>query len=329
MAQFGPGDLGECSPGPNGSRACVSGSRAARCELGERAVPQATANDLERHAEQLLQAAQDECAREQRSSALLLDAESERDVSRRSVGEHVDRMGKLVGPELAPFESPQRTRAAPDGERRLDRRRLEPLDVARDLGARLTDCLGAGRILAEQTARQALRAEVDRLRVARAGATAADDELRRAASDVDDGDDATGRRRRRVDRARERESSLFCSGEDTHRAPRRGLEQLREDVTVRRLAAGARDQDLEPVYPFGPGQVGVAPDDVGCQGELVGRDLTVRFDVGAEPEQRPLGADRLGCAPDDQAHRVRTDVDDSDGHGPMVAKPSDGASEHA
>src|SRR6478609_3953985 len=113
MAQFGPGDVGECSPGPNGSRSrTFSGSRAAPGELGERAVPQATANDLEGLAEQVLESVQDQRAREQRPSALLLDAEPECDFSCGGVGQHVDRVRELVGPELATLEPSQRTGAA-------------------------------------------------------------------------------------------------------------------------------------------------------------------------------------------------------------------------
>ena len=128
--------LGESSPGPNGFQA-LTVQAAARREASSASAPSLSPprTTLERHAEQFLEAAQDERAGEQCPSALLLDAETERDVFRRCVREHVDRVRKLVRPELASFESPERTRTAAYGERRLDRRRLEPLDVARDLGA--------------------------------------------------------------------------------------------------------------------------------------------------------------------------------------------------
>ena len=204
----------------------------------------------------------------------------------------------------------------------------ETRQIARDLGARAPDGASPGGSSGEQAARQALRAEVDRAQPAGPVAPRADDDLRRAAADVDDGDRPLGRRRREPERADEREPSLLGRSS----APGPGSA---------RPAPSASSSSS----PFAAWRPGLVISTSSCSTPALRARLrrTPATHVG-EPrasfgsEMRPcarrlrraasslaLREDGSPAARDEQADGVRADVDDADGHASMVTTPHDGA----
>ena len=201
--------------------------------------------------------------------------------------------------------------------------RREAGQIPRHLGARAPDGPLAWGLVGQQAARQALRAEVDRLLPARPVAARADDDLGGAAADVDDGDRPPGRRRREPDRADEGETTFLGRAQHPNRAARGQRQHLEQVVAVRSLPAGARDQHFELLDACAAGVLGVAGDDLGSLRELALGDASVTLDVRAEPQHLSLREDRPPAAHHEQAHGVRADVDDPNRHASMVTTPHD------
>ena len=107
--------------------------------------------------------------------------------------QELDGLGQLAAAEARAVEAAEGARAAADREARRRRSAARTVEVRVDLGARLGDRGGAGRVVGEQPARQAQRAEVDRAEPVRPVAARAGDDLRRAAADIDDGDPLASR----------------------------------------------------------------------------------------------------------------------------------------
>src|SRR5262249_36304205 len=176
----------------------------------------------------------------------------------------------------------------------------------------------------EAPAREPPRPDVDRARPHRAALGRADRDLRGAAADVADCDrlpaDPAGPR----DGAEEREPSLLRGRDQPDRTappPRAPLEQL---LAVRGLAAGARDEHLDPLRAALPRHGDEAGHDVGGLGQLPVGDGARTLDRCAEREHRSALLDRLAAARDEQADPVRPPVDDADSHAPMMKGPQVG-----
>ena len=229
------------------------------------------------------------------------------------------------GPRPAADDSLDRPCAAADGERKARGGWCQTLEVGLDLGPRPLERLHTGRIGGEQPARQPLRTEVDRTEPLRPVAARADRHLGRAAADVDDRDDTARRRLGRLDRAEERESPFLERAQDANRTIGSLAEHRHELAAVRRLTPGARDQNLQVPDIFFTRNLRESGDDIAGRLELPVRDAAVQLDVCPEAKHLAFGADRPATALDEQAHRVRADVDDTDGHGWMVTTPHDGA----
>ncbi len=171
----------------SGGRGLLGGQRE------QRAVAKPGADHLERRAEMVLETGDDDGAGRERPCAVLADAVALRDLRGGRVGEQREQMIELVDADAAADDPLQRAGAAADGERRADRGSVPAVEVPLDLGAGSPDRSGAGRVLGEHAARQSLRAEVDRPRPLGAVVPGADDDLRRTAAHVDDGDRAPRR----------------------------------------------------------------------------------------------------------------------------------------
>ena len=271
-----------------------------------------------------LQGGEDHRAGGERPCALLADPVLPCEDGGRGGRELLERVVELDRADPCARDPLQGARAAADRERRAGRRRIEAVEVALDLDPGLLHRVLPRWVLREEAAREPLRAEVDRTRPRRSGFARADDHLRRAAADVDDGHRAPARDARARDRAEERELALLGRGENARRACSGALKTICELGAVCRLPAGARDQHLDRLDAGGAR----IPDEPGhhrgglC--ELLGRDLAVALDVRAEPEHLALREHRATVLGHEQANGVRPDVDDPDRHVDMVTTPHDG-----
>ena len=137
-------------------------------QLEQRAVAQPGARDLERHFEPRLQRLEDHRAGRERRRAGQADAEPLRQLGARGERQELDRLGQLAAAEPRAVEAAQGTRAAADRERRADGRRRERLELPVDLVAGRCDRSAARRVVRQQPARQAQRAEIDRAEPVRA-----------------------------------------------------------------------------------------------------------------------------------------------------------------
>ena len=125
------------------------------------------------------------------------------------LGELEQRLVELRSSEAATCHALQRPGAAAHGQRRLRRRGVECVQIALDLGARGADRRAPGGSAASILVSAA--ASRGRSTAPRPGRLpSADDDLRGAASHVDDGDRAASGRAGARDRPEERKVPLFC-----------------------------------------------------------------------------------------------------------------------
>src|SRR5262249_52573958 len=222
--------------------ACCGGQLVEKRQRGP--LSQTSLCDLERAAEESLDAGEDRRSGEERPRARAVDAEVRRDLPDRSFRELAQGGLELALAELRANDAAKRTRRAAGCEHAERKRR-------RELGQRVRDNLPRGGdlrlirwVAAESATRQPERSDVDRARPRGAPRERADDELRRAAADVADRDGlrkSAGRR----DRAVPGERAFILRAEDVRVDSRRLLDRLDELGAVDGLAARGGDQDLD------------------------------------------------------------------------------------
>ena len=239
------------------------------------------------------------------------------DLFRGAPGQRVDHLFQLVGAQRATDQSAKRTGAASGRQRGLRPRLLDLGQQRLHLGAGGAN-VGAAAGGAEVAARQAQRAGVDRVDPVRVRGGDAEGDLGRAAADITDGRQgewSVGG----GDGAHVGQPALALgrehAGGDSHRITEGG----QQGWGVRTLATGRGHHHLQPVAAHPPRQVRVPAGAVGGLGQLCAGDPAAALDHVAQTDLAPLLAQRRhrARAPrlgGEQAHGVRSHVDDADFH---------------
>ena len=154
----------------------------------------------------------------------------------------------------------------------------------------------------------------------------AEDDLRRAAADVDDGDLPFDRMTERLGRAEEGEPTLLLLAEHLDLDPG-GLRDLGDDLApVLGLADRRRRDDADRLGAELLGEAELRRHRLGDLGDLLVRDLALRLRGVVDPRVGALLHDRpqltlLGLS-DEHPGRVRADVDRRAEHRPELVRPS-------
>ncbi len=168
----------------------------------------------------------------------------------------------------------------------------------------------------EQPPGQPERPDVDRANPAR-DAPGADSELRRPAARVAHGQAPSGNACG-SDGARVAQPSLLGRREQPHARAGPGRDRIAKIRAVARLAAGGGEQDRDLRSAELAGLPDLARDGVGRPREPLRGQLSGALDVGAERHADALLVDaadpRAVALAHEQAHGVRTDIDDGDSH---------------
>ena len=219
---------------------------------------------------------------------------------RRRAGEDPGHLVELVGAERAADDRAERAGAAADGERRLRERAAgSRRGAGRPRRARGATAASPG----GSSSSSRLVRRIEPMSIERTQATPsrrrADGDLRRAAADVADGDQPRSARARAGERAEEREPALLLRPRAAAPAhPPRRREPREQLAAVRRLAARARDEHLEPLDAV-LARVGDerARRSAAVSASFVRRDRARALDRLAEPEHRLLAVDlrRRSC----------------------------------
>ena len=170
--------------------------------------------------------------------------------------------------------------------------------------------------------RQPHRPEVDRLDPVRIRAGCADGDLGRGAADVADRDPLGQRDVGGEDGAAVGERALLLLRQHARAHAGRARERRDELGGVRRLPTGCGEEDVERTDALAARDLGHPADRLRRCGDVNGRDVAEPFDLLAERKahlrlvdgNEPTVRAAAWGARDEQAGRVRTDVDDTDAH---------------
>ena len=231
--------------------------------------------------------------------------------------EERDHPFEVVGAVFVADDLRDRAGAAAGSERKLRARRVELREPALDDRARRLDLGGGGRVAREQRGGEAKRSEVDRPDPGGPEQLRADDQLRRAAADVADGDDALAGVRAR-DGTFEGEAAFLLCGDDADVPGGRTSEHVEQARGLVALASGRRDDGLELAHAELARDPGIVARHLRDLVELATPDPAVPQQLLAEPEMRAFLANRAHVAAADRgnqkANRVRAHVDDPNPH---------------
>ena len=169
-----------------------------------------------------------------------------------------------------------------------------------------------GWVAGQRGGREAERADVHGADPGRSDQPGADDDLRRAAADVADGDDAVAGIRA-GDCTGEREPTFLLRGNHPHFGCRGQSDSLEQAAGVA-LTAGRRDHHFQLTDTELARDLGVRARHLGHLVELASPHAAVDKQLRAEAEVGALLADRrdgvVVSGRDEQAHRVRPHIDD-------------------
>ena len=262
---------------------------------------------------------QDHGAGQQGRGAALADAVGGGQLDRGALGQVVGDLVERLPAERPLDDPPQRAGAAAHRQGDVGGRRVEPGEQLSHLGPCGLDAALAGRVTVEHAAGQPQRADVDRRQPLGRPVGRPDGDLGRSAADV-----AHGERRRRAGQRRGgtqiRVAALVLRGQHARHRAGRALQLDHQIVRVHALPPRRGDDDAEVAAAQRPGLRGELASAVGGLGQLGVGDPAVLLDRRSEADLQAVLVDRrdrprrgLGH---EQAHRVRSDVDDADPHHP-------------
>jgi hypothetical protein len=190
---------------------------------------------------------------------------------------------------------------------------LDVLEEVADVVADRADLARRRRIVGEEVVRQGAGADLEREHLADAPVDAAEDDLRRAAADVDHRHLALDGVAKGLGCAEKRQAPLLLLAQHVHRQPGHPRDLSDHVVGVLRLADRCRGDDADRLGLHLLGQPDLGGDDVGELGDLLGNDLPLPLRRLVDPgvgtllhHLAELALLRLGY---EHAGGVRADVD--------------------